>query len=57
MISNVIISLEYSQINDENLSRLKDILSANKGFLPVFIKFEIPGREAVTIKTSDKFSL
>ena len=54
---NAIISLEYSQINDEILSRLKDILSANKGSSPVFIKFEIPGEKAVTIKTSDKFSV
>jgi DNA polymerase-3 subunit alpha len=52
---NAIIRLEYSQINDETLSRLKEILSANKGSSPVFIKFEIPGEKAVTIKTSDKF--
>jgi DNA polymerase-3 subunit alpha len=54
---NAIISLEYSQINDENLSGLKKILSANKGSSPVFIKFEIPGEKTVTIKTSDKFSV
>jgi hypothetical protein len=54
---NAIISLKYSQINDEILSRLKEILSANKGPSPVFIKFEIPGEKAVTIKTSDRFSV
>ena len=54
---NAIISLEYSQINDDILSRLKEILSANKGPSPVFIKFEIPGEKAVTIKTSDRFSV
>jgi DNA polymerase III subunit alpha len=54
---NVIIRLEYSQINDDVLSRLKEILSANKGPSPVFIKFEIPGEKAVTIKASEKYSV
>ena len=54
---NAIIRLEYSQINDDVLSRLKNILSENRGPSSVFIKFEIPGKRAVMIKTSEKFSV
>mgnify|MGYP000268255437 FL=1 len=54
---NAIIRLKYSQINDDILSGLKEILSANKGPCPVFIKFEIPGNKSVTIKTSEGYSV
>ena len=54
---NAIIRLKYAQINDDILSGLKEILSANKGPCPVFIKFEIPGNKSVIIKTSDVYSV
>ncbi|MHC4268146.1 MAG: DNA polymerase III subunit alpha [Planctomycetota bacterium] len=54
---NAIIRLKYSQINDDVLSSLKEILSANKGPCPVFIRFEIPGEKSVTIKTSKGYSV
>jgi DNA polymerase-3 subunit alpha len=54
---NAIIRLKYAQINDDILSGLKEIISANKGPCPVFIKFEIPGNKSVTIKTSDGYSI
>jgi DNA polymerase-3 subunit alpha len=54
---NAIIRLKYAQINDDILSGLKEILSANKGPCPVFIKFEVPGNKSVTIKTSNGYSV
>ncbi len=54
---NAIIRLEYSQINDNILSRLKEILSENKGKCPVFIEFKIPGERSVKIKTSEEYSV
>ena len=54
---NAIIRLKYTQINDDILSGLKEILSANKGPCPVFIKFEIPGNKSVTIKASNGYSI
>ncbi|MFQ5964261.1 MAG: DNA polymerase III subunit alpha [Candidatus Scalinduaceae bacterium] len=54
---NAIIKLKYSQINDDVLSRLKKILSTNKGHCPVFIEFEIPGEKSVKIKTSEEYSV
>ena len=54
---NAIIRLKYAQINDDILSGLKEILSANKGPCPVFIKLEIPDNKSVTIKTSNGYSV
>jgi len=54
---NAIIRLKYAQVNDDILSGLKEILSANKGPCPVFIKFEVPGNKSVTIKTSNGYSV
>jgi DNA polymerase-3 subunit alpha len=52
---NAIIRLKYSQINDDVLTGLKGVLTANKGSCPVYIKFEIPGEKSVTIKTSQEY--
>lgn len=54
---NAIIRLEYSQINDELLFRLKEILLSNKGTCPVFIEFKLPGEKFAKIKTSEKYSV
>lgn len=54
---NAIITLKYSQINDELLFRLKEILLANKGHSPVFIEFEMPGEKSVKIKTSEEYNV
>ncbi|MBZ0107132.1 MAG: DNA polymerase III subunit alpha [Candidatus Scalindua rubra] len=54
---NAIIRLKYAQISDDILSGLKEILSANKGPCPVFIKLEIPDNKLVIIKTSDVYSV
>jgi len=54
---NAIIKLKYSQINDDLLLRLKEILLANKGHCPVFIEFEMPSEKSVKIKTSEEYSV
>jgi hypothetical protein len=54
---NAIIRLNYAQISDDILSGLKEILLANKGSCPVFIKLEIPDNKLVVIKTSDTYSV
>jgi hypothetical protein len=36
---------------------LKEILSANKGPCPVFIKFVVPDNKLVIIKTSEVYSV
>ncbi|KKL25868.1 hypothetical protein LCGC14_2400990, partial [marine sediment metagenome] len=48
---NAIIKLKYSQINDDLLFHLREILLANKGHCPVFIEFETPSEKSVKIKT------
>ncbi len=54
---NAIIKLKYSQINDDLLLRLKEILLANKGHCPVFIEFEMPSEKSVKIKASEEYSV
>ncbi len=54
---NAIIKLKYSQINDDLLFRLKELLLANKGHCPVFIEFEMPSEKSVKIKTSEEYSV
>ncbi len=54
---NAIIKLKYSQINDDLLFRLKELLLANKGHCPVFIEVEMPGEKSVKIKTSEEYSV
>ncbi len=54
---DAIITLNYSQIDDNLLCRLKDILLGNKGKCSVFVEFEIPSKEVVKIKASDEFSI
>ncbi|GJQ60090.1 MAG: DNA-directed DNA polymerase [Candidatus Scalindua sp.] len=55
--SDTTITLNYSQINDNLLYRLKEILQENRGEYSVFIEFEIPSREIVKIKTSHEYSV
>ncbi len=54
---NAIIKLKYSQINDDLLLRLKEVLLANKGPCSVFIEFRMPDNEFIKIKTSQKYSV
>jgi DNA polymerase-3 subunit alpha len=54
---NAIIKLKYSQINDDLLFHLREILLANKGHCPVFIEFEMPSEKSVKIKTSEEYSV
>jgi DNA polymerase III subunit alpha len=54
---NAIITMKYSQISDDLLFRLKEILLANKGHCPVFIEFEMPGEKSVKIKTSEVYNV
>ena len=50
-----VIKLGYSQITDDILFRLKELILANKGTCPVFIELTMPGGELVKIKLSEKY--